>query len=117
MSQSQPLLSLQNLSRQIKSNSKDRSIVDRVSFEFERGRIYNILGPSGSGKSSLLRLINRLDEATSGNVLFHATNITDLDPCELRRRIGYLFQVPHLFEGTVRDNVRHACPDATDDRV
>ncbi len=117
MSQTQSLLSLQNLSRQINSNGKDRSIVDQVSFEFERGRIYNILGPSGSGKSSLLRLINRLDEATSGDVLFHGTNITDLDPCQLRRQIGYLFQVPHLFEGTVRDNVRHTCPDITADRV
>jgi putative ABC transport system ATP-binding protein len=49
--------------------------------------------------------------------LFHGTSIADIDPCELRRRIGYLFQVPHLFEGSVTDNIRYAHPETTDENI
>lgn len=111
MSDSSCHLTLENLTRRVAVNGSARAIVENVSFCFERGLIYNILGPSGAGKSSLLRLINRLDDATGGRVLFEGKDTTTIAPCELRLRIGYLFQSPHLFEGTVADNIRYAHRD------
>ncbi len=70
-----------------------------------------LLGPSGSGKSTLLRLCNRLEVPTQGVVRFHGDDVGALDPLDLRRRVGMVFQRPTLFPGTVRDNLRVAAPD------
>jgi len=63
------------------------------------------VGPSGAGKSSLLRLLNRLDEPTEGEVLFEGRDYRDILPRELRLKIGFLFQQPYVFPGTIADNV------------
>jgi putative ABC transport system ATP-binding protein len=63
------------------------------------------MGPSGAGKSTLLRLINRLSEADSGTILVDSLDIRTIDPRELRRRVGMVFQIPVVFKGTVRDNI------------
>ena len=105
------ILKLDRLTRRIEVGGTARAIVDNVSFEFAARRIYTVVGPSGAGKSSLLRLINRLDEPSSGHVLLHGTPAEDLAPSELRRRVGFLFQRPHLFEGTVADNLRYVKPE------
>jgi putative ABC transport system ATP-binding protein len=97
--------------------SKPRKIVDNVSVSFCPGCIFNILGPSGAGKSSLLRLINRLDEPSSGEILFDGTDYRALPPCDLRRQIGYLFQIPYLFRGTIEDNLTYADPAINGDRA
>ena len=70
-----------------------------------------VVGPSGAGKSTLLRLCNRLIVPTSGTVRFRGDDVAGLDPLALRRRVGMVFQRPTLFGGTVRDNLRVACPD------
>ena len=80
-------------------------ILHDVSVEVERGGALTLVGPSGSGKSSLLRCLNRLEEPTSGIVRFDRRPITELDPRELRRRAALVQQTPVLFEGTVRDNL------------
>jgi UDP-glucose/iron transport system ATP-binding protein len=64
-----------------------------------------LLGPSGSGKSTLLRLLNRLADPDEGTVRFHGTDVRELDPLELRRRVGLVPQLPAPVPGTVRDNV------------
>ncbi len=92
-------------------------MVDDVSFTFEAGRLYVIVGPSGAGKSSLLRLLNRMDEPTGGEILFNGEDYHAVEPWELRRKVGFLFQTPHLFEGTVRDNIRYANREITDERI
>ena len=97
-----------HLSREVSDARGDRRVVDDLSFSFEAGKLYTVIGPSGSGKTSLLRLLNRLDEASSGEVVFEGRNIHELEPWTLRRQIGFLFQTPHLFEGTVRDSIRFA---------
>src|SRR5439155_27167069 len=81
-------------------------IVEDVSFELRTGVILGVLGPSGSGKSSLLRLLNRLDEPTSGTVFLQGRDYRDIAPRELRRRVGFVMQRAYLFPGTVEENVR-----------
>jgi len=64
-----------------------------------------LLGPSGSGKSTLLRLLNGLNSPTSGTILFHDKDITEIDLTELRKKAGMVFQAPVMISGTVRDNL------------
>ncbi len=64
-----------------------------------------VLGPSGSGKSTLLRLLNRLADPDEGTVRFHGTDVRELDPLELRRRVGLVPQLPAPVPGTVAENV------------
>ncbi len=65
-----------------------------------------VVGPSGSGKSTLLRLLNRLADPDEGAVRFHGTDVRELDPLQLRRRVGLVPQLPAPVPGTVGDNVR-----------
>jgi putative ABC transport system ATP-binding protein len=81
-------------------------IVQDISLEIRRGELLGILGPSGSGKSSLLRLLNRLDEPTSGTVFLEDQDYRQIAPRELRRRIGMVTQRPFLFPNDVAANLR-----------
>ena len=83
-----------------------RHILDNVSFGVERGETLVLLGRSGSGKTTALRLINRLLTPTSGTISINGKNIAQLDPIPLRRKIGYVIQelglLPHW---TIEQNV------------
>ena len=68
--------------------------------------LLGIVGPSGSGKSSLLRLLNRLDEPTEGTVFLEGQDYRQLKPRELRRRVGMVMQRPFLLPGDVASNLR-----------
>ena len=80
-------------------------LVDDVSVEVAAGEVLAVVGPSGSGKSSFLRLLNRLDEPTSGTVFFEDIDYRQIPPRELRRKIGMVTQRPFLFPGSVFQNV------------
>jgi putative ABC transport system ATP-binding protein len=82
-----------------------RSVLRAVNARFSKGVVTAIVGPSGAGKTSLLRCINRLEEPIEGRVLLDGTDITEIDPTELRKRVGMIFQTPVLFEGGVRANL------------
>jgi putative ABC transport system ATP-binding protein len=82
-----------------------RSIVDDISVQIRSGEILAVIGPSGSGKSSFLRLLNRLDEPTSGTVFLGAIDYRQIPPAELRRRVGMVTQRAFLFPGSVYDNL------------
>jgi ABC-type methionine transport system ATPase subunit len=69
------------------------------------GEITAVVGPSGAGKSTLLRAINRLIEPSSGEIYLDGEPTSGLDPLELRRRVGMVFQIPALFGGSVEDAV------------
>jgi putative ABC transport system ATP-binding protein len=81
-------------------------LVAEATFEVRKAEILAIVGPSGSGKSSLLRLLNRLDEPTEGNVYLDDVDYRQIAPRELRRRVGMVMQRPYLFAGTVLENLR-----------
>jgi osmoprotectant transport system ATP-binding protein len=86
--------------------AQNRQILDHISFEVDRGETLVLLGRSGSGKSTTLRLINRLLTPTTGNIFVDGQDIAELDPIALRRRTGYVIQefglLPHW---TVEENV------------
>ena len=79
----------------------DKILIQDANFELQKGDVLAITGPSGSGKTSLLRLLNRLDEPTSGTVLVEGQDYRNIEPRELRRKLGLVTQRPYLFPGTV----------------
>ncbi len=96
------VLATQHLRRVVEG----RAIVDDITVEVHAAEVLAIVGASGSGKTSFLRLLNRLDEPTSGTVLLEGTDYRQIAPRELRRRVGMVTQRPFLFPGTVADNLR-----------
>ncbi|KAK6271368.1 hypothetical protein POUND7_008466 [Theobroma cacao] len=82
-------------------------ILNGISVDIPKGMIVGIIGPSGSGKSTMLRALNRLWEPQSNTVFLDGHDIVDLDVLGLRRKVGMLFQLPVLFQGTVADNIRY----------
>jgi osmoprotectant transport system ATP-binding protein len=92
--------------RDVSYTAANRQILDRISFEVERGETLVLLGRSGSGKTTALRLINRMLTPTSGTISVDGQDIAALDPIALRRRTGYVIQefglLPHW---TVGQNV------------
>lgn len=84
----------------------DKILVADVTFGVRIGEVLAVVGPSGSGKSSLLRLLNRLDEPTGGTVFVQGTDHRQIAPRELRRKLGLVTQRPFLFPGTVAQNLR-----------
>jgi len=83
-------------------------ILDRVSFALAPGELVAVMGPSGSGKTTLLKCLNRLLEPSGGRVLLDGIETGATSPVQLRRRIGLVWQVPFMFAGTVRENLRRA---------
>ncbi|MBU2487302.1 MAG: ABC transporter ATP-binding protein/permease, partial [Alphaproteobacteria bacterium] len=92
-------------------------VLEDVSFVAEAGRTTAIVGPSGAGKSTLISLVPRFHDPASGQVLIDGTDIATVTKTSLRHQIGYVSQQPWLFEGSIRDNLRYARPDATDAEI
>lgn len=91
--------------RHLSRRAGERVLVSDVSVQVSAGEILAVVGPSGAGKSSFLRLLNRLDEPTSGTVLIKSRDFRSIAPRELRRRIGMVMQTAYLFPGTVAANI------------
>ena len=95
----------------------ERKILDGVSFTLDPGHSVAIVGPSGSGKSTIINLIPRLYDVEDGCVKFDGVDVRKLDLTFLRRSIGIVSQETYLFNGTIRDNLLYAKPDATEDEL
>ncbi|MBQ4650370.1 MAG: ABC transporter ATP-binding protein [Firmicutes bacterium] len=92
-------------------------ILENISFTLESGKSVAIVGPSGSGKSTMVNLIPRLYDVNSGSVEFDGVDVRDLDLGYLRSNIGIVSQETYLFNGTIRENLLYAKPDATDQEL
>jgi putative ABC transport system ATP-binding protein len=80
-------------------------ILKGVTATVDEGEVVSIVGPSGAGKSTLLRTINRLVEPTAGEIFLDKVPTKEMNPLELRRRVGMVFQLPALFGETIADAV------------
>lgn len=92
----------------VEKGGRDGPILRDVSLVIPDGRVTTLVGPSGAGKTTLLRLLNRLEDPDRGRILFRERPLEAHDVRELRRRVGFVFQAPVLFPGTVRQNLREA---------
>lgn len=104
MADTTPLFSLE----EVHQAREEMIILRGLTVEIPRTEITALIGPSGSGKTSFLRLLNRLDDPVSGLVRFHGEPLTSYPVTALRRRVGFVFQHPAMFAGTVADNLRVA---------
>jgi len=96
------LLQIQNISF---SYPGGKPVIHGVSFDIQKGKLVVIRGESGAGKSTFLKLFNRFNELEDGKILFHGRELGDYEIDEIRRSIIYLPQLPHVIEGTVKDNL------------
>ncbi len=95
----------------------ERKILKDINFTLEKGKSIAIVGPSGSGKSTIINMIPRLYDVQEGEVTFDGVDVRKLDLHFLRENIGIVSQETYLFNGTIRDNLLYAKPDATEDEL
>jgi len=112
-------------------NIRGRIVFEDVSFQYEEGKPvlehFNlhiapgehlaIVGPTGGGKSTIVNLLCRFYEPTSGRILIDGRDYTELTQQGIQSRVGMVLQTPHLFSGTLRENIRYGRLEATDAEV
>ena len=96
---------------------KNFPVLNDISIEINKGQTTAIVGSTGSGKSTLIKLVLRLYDSTSGEIKFDGKNIRDLELDSLRNKIGLVSQDIFLFEGTVFENIAYGNLDAKDEEV
>lgn len=92
-------------------------ILKDISFAIPSGSMYAIVGPSGAGKSTVVNLLLRLYDVDAGEITIAGTDIRDFDLNYLRKNIGVVTQDAYLFNGTIRENLLYAKPDATQEEL
>ncbi|WP_049927949.1 ABC transporter ATP-binding protein [Halopiger goleimassiliensis] len=95
----------------------DETVIEDVSFEAEPGETVALVGPTGAGKSTLVKLLLRLYDVQEGSVRIDGHDVRDVSLSELRSSVGYVSQDTFLFDGTIADNVRYGQFDASDEAV
>jgi ATP-binding cassette subfamily B protein len=95
----------------------EEPVLHDITFEAKPGEVVAILGTTGSGKSTLVSLIPRLYDVTSGQILVDGVDVREVLQEELRKRISYVPQRAIIFTGTVKENIRIGKPDATDEEI
>lgn len=95
----------------------ERKILKDINFTLDSGKSIAIVGPSGSGKSTIVNLIPRLYDVCGGKVTFDGVDVRQLDLDFLRDHVGIVSQETYLFNGTIRENLLYARPDATEEQL
>ena len=90
-----------------------KPILKDVSISAPKGKMIAVVGPTGSGKTTIMNLINRFYDVDAGSISFDGTDIREFDLDSLRSKVGIVLQDSVLFSGTIRDNIRFGVPDAS----
>jgi ATP-binding cassette subfamily B protein len=96
--------------------TSESNVLNDISFKASSGDFIGVMGHTGAGKSTILKLIERFYEPQSGEILINGININDFSIESVRKRIGFVSQEPFLFFGTLRENISYA-RDANDDEI
>jgi len=99
------------------SYNEGNEILHGVNISVEKGQMVALVGPTGSGKTTVMNLLNRFYDVNSGSVTFDGVDVRDMDLKSLRDHVGIVLQESVIFEGTVRDNIAFGNVDATDEQV
>ena len=94
-----------------------KPILKDVSISASKGKMIAVVGPTGSGKTTIMNLINRFYDVDAGSISFDGTDIREFDLDSLRSKVGIVLQDSVLFSGTIRDNIRFGVPDASQEMV
>lgn len=92
-------------------------VLDNVSIEVKHGQKVALVGPTGSGKTTIMNLLNRFYDVDAGDILFDGHSIKDIRLDSLRHNVGIVLQDTVLFSGTIRDNIVYGKKDASDEQV
>jgi len=106
-----------NFDRVSFSYNSGPAVLSEVSIEVPAGATVAVVGATGAGKTTLVKLLLRYADVTGGRVMIDGRDVRELDVYDLRRAIGLVSQDVFLFHGTVAENISYARPDATDDEI
>lgn len=95
----------------------EKEVLHGVSLDAKKGETVAIVGPTGSGKTTIVNLLMRFYDPNSGSILIDGTNSKDINRSTLRDNIGMVLQDTWLFTGSIRENIRFSKPDATDAEI
>ncbi|GAA1815231.1 ABC transporter ATP-binding protein [Actinomadura chokoriensis] len=109
------LASLESIART--DTSPSREVLHDIDFRAAPGQLVALVGPSGAGKSTITHLVSRLYDVSGGAVRIGGADVRDVTLESLRGEIGVVSQDAHLFHDTIRENMRYARPDATDEEI
>ncbi|MGB2895365.1 MAG: ABC transporter ATP-binding protein [Anaerolineales bacterium] len=96
---------------------KEAPVLENFSLFVKRGETIALVGPTGGGKSTIVNLVSRFYEPTNGRITIGGQDYTDFSLHAIHSRIGMVLQTPHLFSGTIRENLRYGRLDASDDEI
>jgi len=95
----------------------DKPVLEKFNLHIRQGETIALVGPTGAGKSTLVNLVCRFFEPRGGRILFDGRDYRELSLHSIHSRIGMVLQTPHLFSGTIRENLRYGRLDATDAEI
>ena len=101
----------------LRFSDADEDTLHDLTFSIRRGEVTAIIGNTGSGKSTIAKMLLRFNDVTSGKLLFEGVDVRDVAQAELRSRIAYVPQKAWLFSGTIAENLRHGRANATDEEL
>ena len=99
------------------SYEDNKPVLEKFNLRIRQGETIALVGPTGAGKSTLVNLVCRFFEPKGGRILFNGTDYRELTLHSIHSRIGMVLQTPHLFSGTIRENLRYGRLDASDEEI